>query len=118
MQAKATNVFLRSNEDLRTIEDVEHPDNKSACIALNLCESDKQWVDCLNEAVFMSVPHSIRQFFVNMLLHCQPIDPLSIYNVFRDDTSEDCLRNRKAALNLTDTEIQELARNDLLLKLS
>ena len=78
-----------SYEDLRTIEDVEHPDNKSACIALNLCESDKQWVDCLKEAVFMSVPHSIRQLFVNILLHCQPSDPLSIYNEFRNDMSED-----------------------------
>ena len=78
-----------SYEDLRTIEDVEHPDNKSACIALNLCESDKQWVDCLNEAVFMSVPRSIRQLFVNILLHCQPSDPLSIYNQFQDDMSED-----------------------------
>jgi hypothetical protein len=96
----------------------EHPDNKSACIALNLCESDKQWVDCLKEAVFMSVPRSIRQLFVNILLHCQPSDPLSIYNEFRNDMSEDFLRNRRTALNLTETEIQELAWNDLLLELS
>ena len=48
-----------SYEDLRTIEDGEHPDYKSVCIALDLSESDKQWVGCLNEAVFMSVPRSI-----------------------------------------------------------
>ena len=56
--------------------------------------------------------------FANILLHWQPSDPLSIYNEFRDDTSEDFLRNRGTALNLTDTEIQELAWNDLLLELS
>ena len=59
-----------SYEDLRTIDGTPHPDNKSACIVMNLCESDKQWVDCLNEAVFMSVPQSIRHLFANILLHC------------------------------------------------
>ena len=32
--------------------------------------------------------------------------------------SKDCLRNRRTALNLTETEIRELAWNDLLLELS
>ena len=107
-----------SYEDLRTIGDVVHPDNKSACIDLDLCESDKQWIDCLGEAVFMSCPRSIRQLFANILLHCQPSDPLSIYNQFRDAMSEDFLRNRRTALNLTEVEIQQLAWNDLLLALT
>ena len=61
-----------SYKDLWTTNGVKHPTFKCACIALNFCESDKQWIDCLEEAVAISVPRAIHQMFANILLHCQP----------------------------------------------
>ena len=70
-----------SYEDLRTINGVTYPYFKSACITLNMCESDKQWIDCLNEGFFISVPRAIRYLFANLLLHCQPSDARALLGI-------------------------------------
>ena len=49
-----------SFENLRMIDGTLHADNKSACIALELCDDDSQWINCLNEAVAISHPKTIR----------------------------------------------------------
>ena len=72
----------------------------------------------MNEAVFISVPRAICHLFANLLLHCQPSDPLTMYNQFRDSMSEDFLRRRMSALNLTESERHQLAWNDLLSELN
>ena len=107
-----------SYENLRTINGVTYPDFKSACIALNLCESDTQWIDCLSDAVFISVPYAICHLFANLLLHCQPSDPRALYGQFCDSMSEDFLRKRKHALNLSDSEKKCQSLNYLLLDLN
>ena len=45
-----------SFDDLRTVEGFFHDNFESACIVLDLCEDDSQWIDCLNEAKDISVP--------------------------------------------------------------
>ena len=67
-----------SFEDLRTIDGIKHSCYKSACVALGLCESDKQWVDSLREAVQIAMPYSIRHLFCNILVHGEPADPVAL----------------------------------------
>ena len=107
-----------SYKDLRTINGVEFPTFKCAYIALNLCESDKQWIDCLEEAVAISIPRAICQLFANILLHCQPSDPTVLCDQFCNDMSEDFLRKRRHALNYSENEKQRLAWNNLLMDLN
>ena len=46
----------RSFSELRKVDGVVHDSFRDACIALDLCDSDKQWEACLNEAVQISHP--------------------------------------------------------------
>ena len=48
-----------SFEDVRTIDGFLHEDNKSVYIALELCDDDSQWINCLNEVVANSHPKTI-----------------------------------------------------------
>ena len=89
-----------SHKDLRTINGVDFPTFKCACIALNLCESDKQWIDCLDEAVAISIPCAICQLFANILLHCQPSDPKAMYDQFCNDMSEAFFEKKKTCSGL------------------
>ena len=52
--------------------------------------------------------------FCTILTNCFPANPSAIYELFKDDMSEDFLRDRGSALNLSQDQIQELAYNDLL----
>ena len=103
-----------SYEDLRTVEGEVHKTFKRACVALGLCESDKQWVDCLKEATEIAVPFSIRQLFCSILVQCEPADPLALFSEFEHAMREDFVKKRKEALNLSSKKAEEITRNDLL----
>lgn len=47
---------VTSFDNIRTVEGIVHPTYKSACIALNLCEDDNNWICCLTEAVQHQMP--------------------------------------------------------------
>ena len=90
-----------SFEDLQTIDGVLSTTNKAACVALGLCDDDSEWIDCLTEAVQLAVPRHIRILFCTILLQCDPTSPEVLYEKFKSDMSEDFLRKRRSALNLT-----------------
>ena len=69
-----------SFNDLKTVGGVAHNTFHSACVALNLCENDNQWIDCLQESVEIAHPWMIRLLFCNITLFCMPADPSSIYS--------------------------------------
>ena len=101
-------------DDLKTVEGINHEDFKSACISLGLCEDDSEWINCMNEAKEIAHPWAIRKLFCSILINCEPASPAAIYEQFKDDMSEDFLRKRRQALNLSDDEAREIAYNDLL----
>ena len=96
------------------MEGINHEDFKSACICLGLCEDDSQWIDCLNKAKEIALARTIRKLFYNILTSCEPASPADIYEQFKDDMSDDFLRIRSRALNLSEDEAIEVAYNDLL----
>ena len=103
-----------SFEDLRTINGAVHQDFKSACIALELCEDDSQWITCLNEAVEISHAYSICCLFCNIVLHCHPTQPDKLFSQFKDAMSDDFLYKRRNILNISDDRKRLLSYNDLL----
>ena len=102
-----------SFDELKTVEDVMCPDFHSACIALGLCEDDKEWFECLNEAREVSCAPSIRHLFCTILLQCAPSSPEDLYEEFKGCMSDDFLRKRSSVADLTEEERDELVLNDL-----
>ena len=79
-----------------------------------LLHLDNQSIDCLNEAREVAVARTIHKLFCNILTCCEPASPADIYDQFKDDMSDDFLRIRSQALNLSEDEAREVAYNDLL----
>ena len=59
---------------MRTVNGVEYPTFRAACVAMNLIEDDRLWHDCLQEATLIAMPSAIRVLFCNMLVQCAPAD--------------------------------------------
>lgn len=81
-----------SFRDLRTINGVEYPDYKNACVALGLLDSDEEWDHCLREAATWQGGHQLRNLFVLLLLNCNPADALALWNNHVEHLSDDCAR--------------------------
>ncbi|KAL7529473.1 LOW QUALITY PROTEIN: hypothetical protein ACHAWF_002993 [Thalassiosira exigua] len=46
-----------------------HPTFKDACLALNLCESDNKWIECMSEVVSVTTPSGLRTLLCNFPLN-------------------------------------------------
>lgn len=108
---------ITSFDSIRTVEGTVYPTYKSACIALNLCEDDNNWIFCLNEAVQHQMPIQLRYLFGSILENCNPANPTDLLDQFAYEMSDDFLRIRRKNTLLTQDEQQQQAHNDLLCKL-
>jgi len=75
--------------DLRTVNGIQHPTFKQACIALGLLQDDQEWIQCLTEASQMQVGSSLRSLFALILLHCNPTSPEILWQQFRHHICDD-----------------------------
>ena len=101
-----------SFDDLRTVNGVQHPDFKSACVALGLLDSDEEWDRTLGEAAVWQTGSQLRWLFVCILLNCHPADPLKLWTDHRQHLSDDCahlLRTKYGIENPSDEQVQSLA---------
>ncbi len=99
---------------LKTVEGVSYHTFREACIALNLCQDDSHWIDCLTEATAITVPRGLRTLFCNILVNCDPTSPNVIFDRFENAMSEDFKHNRRFDMLSTEDQLVELIRNDLL----
>ena len=54
---------LKSEEELRTVQDTIHKTCKDACIALEILQNEKEWDDCLREIEESVTPCCFRNLF-------------------------------------------------------
>ena len=64
----------------------------AACLALGLIADDQEWTRAMEEATLWMMPVRLRQLFVRILIHCQPLHPEELWNKFKDAMSEDFSR--------------------------
>ncbi|XP_075650013.1 uncharacterized protein LOC142620542 [Castanea sativa] len=88
----------RNFEELRTINDVTYPNYKEACYALGLLDDDKEWHDSLIEASSWASGKQLRQLFVTMLLFCEVVDPLSLWESNWKLITKDILNRQRRIL--------------------
>ena len=91
---------------LRTVNGVLKPTFKDACYTLGLLADDTEWVECLTEAESTMGPGHLRDLFVHILIHNQPTQPLSLWDLqltngfyLKMAMSEDFHRQRCQRLN-------------------
>ena len=75
--------------DLRTVDGVIYSTFVATCLALGLIEDDEEWQKALQEASLWMMPKSLRQLFVRILIHCQPLHPEELWSEFKSLMAED-----------------------------
>ncbi|XP_074346805.1 uncharacterized protein LOC141685608 [Apium graveolens] len=103
-----------SFECIRTVDEVTYPTFKVVCYALGLLDDDKEWIDCLSEAVVWATGNELRNLFVTMLVFFQVSNVPELWKTHSEILSEDMLhlqRKRFHApnLHLTKEQIESYA---------
>ena len=105
-----------SFQDIRSVDGTDMGSYKAAAIALNLCQNDQNYIDCLEDAVVFAMPSSLRQLYSTILIHCFPSDPRSLLLHFRMELMEDFILKRRQhmLMGIDEDTINNLSYNDLL----
>ncbi len=103
-----------SYEDLKTttdpnflLPDVVQETFLQACVARGLCQNDQEWFSCMSEACTFSFPNKLRELFVNILLFNEIAEPVTLWNSFKDQMSEDFLYQARQMANNANRQLDD-----------
>jgi hypothetical protein len=85
-----------------------YPTFQSACAARGLLENDNEWDQCLEEAGLIQTGRQLRQLFVSILLHNNPIDPRSLYERHLSCLSDDCRYRLQTQFHIPDPNYEQI----------
>ena len=94
----------RSFQDLRTVNGEICQTFRDACQKLGLLEGDQHREETLREAVLISLPDQIRNLFAIILTTCNPSNPNTLWETYKEALSEDILakvRRENPTLEIT-----------------
>ena len=97
-----------------TVDGIQHATFKEACRILGLIKDDYDLISCLNEDKEYKMPNQFRSLFAKILAHCEPVQPKNLWEMFKDELSEDFLRkyNPNIAYNKAYTDIAKKLENE------
>jgi hypothetical protein len=76
--------------DLKTIASEEPLSTyREVCLGLGILQDDGEWREAMEEATLTQMPRTIRQLFCTILEWCNPSDPRTLFEGFKDDMAED-----------------------------
>ena len=78
--------------DLYTFDNVVYDTFREACLARGLLESDREWIQCLQEAGEMQTGSSLRTLFAIILQNCHPSAPDALWHKFKHLICDDLKR--------------------------
>ncbi|CAE1227484.1 unnamed protein product [Acanthosepion pharaonis] len=81
-----------SYNNLRTVNGVLCDTFRKACLRLGLLEDDSQWDATMAEGALLKMPSALRHLLTTILQVCEPSDPKSLWDKYKDFLSEDILR--------------------------
>ena len=78
-----------SFDSLKIVNNVQCISFKETCNQLGYLQNDNEWIECLQEASTHMMPRKLRDLFVTILLFNEIVNPLLLWNNFKDLLSED-----------------------------
>ena len=77
------------------VKNITYPTYKGACYALGLLNDDKEWHECINEAVHWANGKQLCQLFVTILMFCEVSDSLTLWDSNWKILIEDILNRQR-----------------------
>ncbi|POS81872.1 hypothetical protein EPUL_006518, partial [Erysiphe pulchra] len=81
----------RSYRDLYTVNGIQYPTPSAACRAMGLTFDDSEWISLFNEIKDTASAYALRNQFAVILSNSEVLDPQNIWELFKDNFSDDCL---------------------------
>uniref|UniRef100_A0A0D3D610 ATP-dependent DNA helicase n=1 Tax=Brassica oleracea var. oleracea TaxID=109376 RepID=A0A0D3D610_BRAOL len=97
-----------SFEDILTVNGVEYKKFHESCVARGLLDGDEEWHEAMTEAATWATPQQLRELFVMLLVHCEVLSPLKLWNAFWKYMSEDIVYQQRRLLNFTDYDLSDV----------
>ena len=85
-----------------------HSTFQEACAARGLLEGDNEWNLCLKEAGLIQTGQQLRELFVSILVHNNPLDPLSLYERHLSCLSDDCRYKLHTKFHIADPNYEQV----------
>ena len=82
-----------SFEDLKTVNGNIQETFTAACLAHGFIENGQKWSQAMNEASLYMMPKQIRNVFVRILIHCNPLKTEQLWADYKEAMSVDFRRN-------------------------
>ncbi|OWY99994.1 Helitron helicase [Phytophthora megakarya] len=80
-------------EDIRTVNGVVHGTFHDAALAAGYLENDREWEECLAEAVSFKIPCALRLLFGAILVYSLPNHASALWDQFKKHFSEDYFKS-------------------------
>ncbi|OWY92342.1 Helitron helicase, partial [Phytophthora megakarya] len=96
-------------EDIRTVNGVVHKTFHDA-LAARYLENDREWEECLAEAVSFKMPYALRQLFGTILVYLLPDNASALWDRFKKDFSEDYFKSIAERVRQNNIERDEEVR--------
>ena len=77
-----------------TMKSVQHLAN--AAKRRGLLHDDTEYVKCMDEAATFQMPQQLRMLFCMILIHCNPTDPIDLWNSYKAHMAEDFMNSTDA----------------------
>ena len=81
---------------------------RAAAELRGLVESDEEFHNLTREAAFTLLPHQLRDLFVQILVHCEPANPLELWNAHRAELAGDFMQKVSTASRAEDAALHEI----------
>jgi hypothetical protein len=100
-----------SFDHLKTIGGIFQSTYQATCKALGLLGDDKEWIESLQEAIFITSSSQLRQLFVSIILFYEVADPKLLFSTFWQYMYNNIISRLRSLyqmpnLQLSDDEIQ------------
>ena len=76
-------------DDLKVHDGIAYQTFKATCLAMGLLEDDQEWMRSLEEAARTASSRQIRATFAVILQFCTPSEPDALWELFKDEMSDD-----------------------------
>ncbi|CAN7050018.1 unnamed protein product [Brassica rapa subsp. trilocularis] len=94
-------------EMMKVVGDVAFEEYKEACFARGLLDDDKEWHEAIEEPSYWATGRQLRRLFVIILVYCQVISPLKLWDHTWKFLAEDILYLKRKEFHFPNLELED-----------
>ena len=92
---------------MKVVGDVAFEEYKEACFARGLLDDEKEWHEAIEEPSYWATGRQLRRLFVIILVYCQVISPLKLWDHTWKFLAEDILYLKRKEFHFPNLQLED-----------